>query len=1077
MPDGAGPASKIFDVFISYAREDADRLAAFAAFLERHGYSYWWDRRLVAGQPWKAQLHDMIKQRVRKVVALWSDAASKSQYVSHEMSIAFGDGKLIPLRLDATPIGSVFKDLHHLKVTDFETEAEAIMEALGIEPTGEKPVTPLPAKISVDDIWLEGLPAGTRHLFGRETELATLLAAWDSGAAGPGGAGKTNAVVLHAIGGAGKSALLRRFLDQLEEKGWPGAVKVYGWSAYSQGSGENRNADADTFMAKALGWFGHDLAKAPITDPVERGRTLARLIRKQRTLLVLDGLEPLQDLPHVNEGRLKDRGLQALVTQLARENPGLLVITSRQELPELAGFARPKVINDALESLSEEAGAGLLKHLGVHGREKELRDAVKEVGGHALSVSLLGTYLSAVCAGDVARRDTLRFHELVDQRGETPHDRQARRATRIMDAYVERFEHLPKGEADTERMILSLIGLFDRPAEPDALAAVLAAPPIPGLTEAWHRLPPPEQALAWSFALQRLGALKLIAGEGGHGVRPSGSDTIAPAIMARRATVSDPEGQTPFHALDAHPVMRQHFGRRLKEAAPAAFAEANRRLYEHYSALPEKLWGKELPDTLPEMQPLFAAIAHGCAAGLHQEVFDAVFYDRIQRKEEGHAVHKLGALSAFLGALAHFFDPPWGRPHPSLREADQAVALNFAGFALRALGRLREAAEPFRGYVDATCKQENWVHAAAAASNLSELLLTLGDLGEAVAAAREGVAYADKSGDAFWRMGNRTTLADALHQAGETREAEALFAEAERLQKEHQPGLPRLYSLQGYQYCDLLLGRGRHAEVAERAEYGLQTVLGGTRTLLDIALNTLSLGRAAHLAWRAARGRSPSPRATPAPPRAPTARGEGTPATARQYLDAAVEGLRKAGAEHHIPRGLLARAAFRRDRGDWDGAREDLDEVNEIAGRGGMRLHLANHHLERARLELAQVPGVVPPDEWTLALRRAGADAVTGGPATEMPSPTGWWAKAKSVFGGATPAPTSAAAAGNATGAPAAASAGNVPRTLAAADCGRVAAAAQSVEAAAKLIADTGYHRRDAELAELRALLAAFAAK
>jgi hypothetical protein len=33
------------------------------------------------------------------------------------------------------------------------------------------------------------------------------------------------------------------------------------------------------------------------------------------------------------------------------------------------------------------------------------------------------------------------------------------------------------------------------------------------------------------------------------------------------------------------------------------------------------------------------------------------------------------------------------------------------------------------------------------------------------------------------------------------------------------------------------------------------------------------------------------------------------------------------------------------------------------------------------------------------------------------------------------------------------------------------------VEAAAKLIADTGYHRRDAELAELRALLAAFAAK
>ena len=105
------------------------------------------------------------------------------------------------------------------------------------------------------------------------------------------------------------------------------------------------------------------------------------------------------------------------MTQLARENPGLLVITSRQELPELAQAKRPTVINHELNNLNERAGAELLKHLGVHGRETELMAAVKEVGGHALSVSLLGTYLSAVCAGDVAKRDTLRFYDLVDTRG------------------------------------------------------------------------------------------------------------------------------------------------------------------------------------------------------------------------------------------------------------------------------------------------------------------------------------------------------------------------------------------------------------------------------------------------------------------------------------------------------------------------------------------------------------------------------------------------------------------------------------------------------------------------------------
>ena len=58
-------------------------------------------------------------------------------------------------------------------------------------------------------------------------------------------------------------------------------------------------------------------------------------------------------------------------------------------------------------------------------------------------------------------------------------------------------------------------------------------------------------------------------------------------------------------------VERQHFGRRLKEGAPDAWREPNRRLYEHYKALPSSLYGKVLPDALEEMEPRLAAIAHG----------------------------------------------------------------------------------------------------------------------------------------------------------------------------------------------------------------------------------------------------------------------------------------------------------------------------------------------------------------------------------------------------------------------------------------------------------------------------------
>ncbi len=47
--------------------------------------------------------------------------------------------------------------------------------------------------------------------------------------------------------------------------------------------------------------------------------------------------------------------------------------------------------------------------------------------------------------------------------------------------------------------------------------------------------------------------------------------------------------------------------------------------------------------------------------------------------------------------------------------------------------------------------------------------------------------------------------ADALHQPGCRAEAEAQFREAEQLPAESQPEYSLLYSLRGFQHCDLLL--------------------------------------------------------------------------------------------------------------------------------------------------------------------------------------------------------------------------------------------------------------------------------
>jgi hypothetical protein len=69
----------------------------------------------------------------------------------------------------------------------------------------------------------------------------------------------------------------------------------------------------------------------------------------------------------------------------------------------------------------------------------------------------------------------------------------------------------------------------------------------------------------------------------------------------------------------------------------------------------------------------------------------------------------------------------------------------------------------------------------------------------------QSVELADRSGDAaFDRLENRARWADTLHQAGRWEESAATFREAETMPAGWPP---KLYSLWGFPYCDLLLGR------------------------------------------------------------------------------------------------------------------------------------------------------------------------------------------------------------------------------------------------------------------------------
>src|ERR1700756_3998740 len=115
------------------------------------------------------------------------------------------------------------------------------------------------------------------------------------------------------------------------------AQLVFGWSFYRQGT-RAETSSADEFVDAALTWFGDPDPR--LGTPWEKGERLAKLVVQRRTLLILDGLEPLQNPPGPQEGRVSEPSLQALLRELAAFNAGLCVITTRLPVADIAEYER-----------------------------------------------------------------------------------------------------------------------------------------------------------------------------------------------------------------------------------------------------------------------------------------------------------------------------------------------------------------------------------------------------------------------------------------------------------------------------------------------------------------------------------------------------------------------------------------------------------------------------------------------------------------------------------------------------------------------------------------------------------------
>src|SRR5580700_4783039 len=222
-------------------------------------------------------------------------------------------------------------------------------------------------------------------------------------------------------------------------------------------------------------------------------------------------------LVHKKDGYVP--ALQALLRELAAFNTGLCVITTRLPVADIADHEQTSVLRRNLEQLSSDAGAQLLRALGVKGREAELRSASDEFNGHCLSLTLLGSYLTDAYNGDIRCCGEI-------SAGLAQDVRQGVHVQKVMESYQHWFGEGP------ELSFLRILGLFDRPADEKALLALLKPPAIRGLTESLTDLSPTE----WRMILAKLRRARLLAGQDPH---------------------------NPGY-LDAHPLVREYFGEQFR---------------------------------------------------------------------------------------------------------------------------------------------------------------------------------------------------------------------------------------------------------------------------------------------------------------------------------------------------------------------------------------------------------------------------------------------------------------------------------------------------------------------------------
>ncbi|MCU0568685.1 MAG: hypothetical protein MUF49_19065 [Oculatellaceae cyanobacterium Prado106] len=613
---------------------------------------------------------------------------------------------------------------------------------------------------------------------------------------------------LIGFGGEGKTSLARRWVMDLRKGRLPFVPTeqaptlpqpdgIFWWGFYERNS-------VDEFFESALTYLSGGLVNlSQLPSANTRANFLAGMLHGKRYLFVLDGFEVMQHESGDEYALVKSSDLYEFLAYFAAGgHESLCLITSRAPLLDLIEFT--SYTNRNVDRLSDVDGRSLLRKLGLQGSDSQLDRIVTAWDGHALTLSLLGSYLVERYGGQVDDVDDM--PEPLDSE-----DRYSR-VRRVLRRYDEQL-------TEAEQVFLKIFSAFRLPLQQSAFKQVFRDRTLsPALNAALAQLDPP----TFKALIQQLLKYKLLR------FNP----------------------RTHYYKL--HPLVRSYYLRQLEEQDQGHLKSLYRSIKDYYLG---QAGSPPSTPTLDDLSPLLEVVHYVCQIGAYDMAWQ-LYWERISQRNRYVLIALLCAYETTIATLQEFFPKGDTASMPLVTSAQaKYLILEEIGICWVGLGYLDEARTFYERAKQVALSARKWDQTSLIYQRLAELDVFRGDLTAALASAKESFDYAQRGRNAWSQMDAYIHQAIIYGLQGQLEAADSLFLKAEARQQRMQEDSRHLFSWRGIAYANFLNRAGRLAQAQAIAEENLQicqtkgwlNLVGKVnRTLGDIHANAGRISTAAN---------------------------------------------------------------------------------------------------------------------------------------------------------------------------------------------------------------------------------------